>query len=342
MHEGLRPHLADAARRIERVARQSQAGYRLLAAWDGDAVIGLAGYRPEENLIYGRFMYVDDLVVAASDRRGGIGARLLDAVRDEWPAVRTSRPWCWTRPSTTASPSVSTFATGCWREACGFRGRRADGHASSHRCEPARFPIAQPPASPEASWCRPSRRGRARAAHSCQDVGVDPAAPIDADYVEAMHAHAAGTKTAGVSQLALSEQLIGGSRGCRFGRDQRRRLHNYTVPASLKAWMDRVVRIGRTFASTPAGKVGSLADRPTFVVAASGGYFSEGILAPARFLHAVSGCGIRDHRHPQSASHPPAGSGARRRSRRAGLLRGSKDPRCHRLRLPAMAVRRRT
>ena len=82
MHE-LRPHLADAAQFIERVARQSQAGYRLLAAWDGDAVIGLAGYRPEENLIYGRFMYVDDLVVAASDRRGGIGARLLDAVRDE-------------------------------------------------------------------------------------------------------------------------------------------------------------------------------------------------------------------------------------------------------------------
>ena len=108
-----------------------------------------------------------------------------------------------------------------------------------------------------------------------RDLGVDPAAPIDADYVEAMHAHAAGTKTAGVSQLALSEQLIGELEVAGLVVISTP-VHNYTVPASLKAWIDRVVRIGRTFASTPAGKVGSLADRPTFVVAASGGYFSEG------------------------------------------------------------------
>ena len=79
----LRPHLADAAELVERVGRQSRAGYRILAAWSGDRVVELAGYRPEENLIYGRFMYVDDLAVAASERRGGIGARLLDGVRDE-------------------------------------------------------------------------------------------------------------------------------------------------------------------------------------------------------------------------------------------------------------------
>jgi GNAT superfamily N-acetyltransferase len=79
----LRPHLADTAELIERVGRQSQAGYRILAAWRADRVVGLAGYRPEENLIYGRFMYVDDLAVFASERRRSIGARLLDGVRDE-------------------------------------------------------------------------------------------------------------------------------------------------------------------------------------------------------------------------------------------------------------------
>ena len=51
-------------------------------------------------------------------------------------------------------------------------------------------------------------------------------------------------------------------------------MNNYTVPAVLKAWVDQVVRIHRTFASTPTGKVGKLANRPVFVVIASGGWFT--------------------------------------------------------------------
>jgi FMN-dependent NADH-azoreductase len=51
-------------------------------------------------------------------------------------------------------------------------------------------------------------------------------------------------------------------------------MHNYGAPAVLKAWVDQVVRIHRTFASTPAGKVGRLRDRPVYVVIASGGWFS--------------------------------------------------------------------
>src|SRR4051794_7602866 len=38
-------------------------------------------------------------------------------------------------------------------------------------------------------------------------------------------------------------------------------MHNFTVPAVLKAWVDQVVRIHRTFASTAEGKRGLLADR---------------------------------------------------------------------------------
>ncbi len=51
-------------------------------------------------------------------------------------------------------------------------------------------------------------------------------------------------------------------------------MHNYGVPAVLKAWVDQIVRIHRTFASTPGGKVGKLPDRPTWLVVASGGWFS--------------------------------------------------------------------
>ena len=52
-------------------------------------------------------------------------------------------------------------------------------------------------------------------------------------------------------------------------------MHNYTVPAVLKAWVDQIVRIHRTFASTPAGKVGLLPDRPVYLVVASGGWFTQ-------------------------------------------------------------------
>jgi FMN-dependent NADH-azoreductase len=51
-------------------------------------------------------------------------------------------------------------------------------------------------------------------------------------------------------------------------------MHNYGVPAVLKAWVDQIVRIHRTFASTPRGKVGKLPDRSAWLVVASGGWFS--------------------------------------------------------------------
>jgi ribosomal protein S18 acetylase RimI-like enzyme len=76
----LRPQLADEAELLARVRRQEGEGYRLLMAWEGDGVVGAAGYRMGENLIRGRFLYVDDLAVLGSKRRGGIGTRLLDEV----------------------------------------------------------------------------------------------------------------------------------------------------------------------------------------------------------------------------------------------------------------------
>jgi ribosomal protein S18 acetylase RimI-like enzyme len=76
----LRPHLSGVAEFVGRVLNQRAAGYRLLAAWRDAAPLALAGYRFEENLIRGKFVYVDDLVTAAEARRSGIGAQLLDAV----------------------------------------------------------------------------------------------------------------------------------------------------------------------------------------------------------------------------------------------------------------------
>src|SRR5690606_15332388 len=48
-------------------------------------------------------------------------------------------------------------------------------------------------------------------------------------------------------------------------------MHNYTVPAGLKSWIDHVVRAHSTFQITPQGKIGALRDRPVYVAMASGG-----------------------------------------------------------------------
>ncbi|MGE8500580.1 MAG: GNAT family N-acetyltransferase [Pseudomonas sp.] len=79
----LRPHLIDAVSFTAQARRQAAENYRLLAIWEGDQVKGLAGYRLQENLMYGRFLYVDDLVTTADARSVGLGGKLIEALREE-------------------------------------------------------------------------------------------------------------------------------------------------------------------------------------------------------------------------------------------------------------------
>lgn len=79
----LRPHLTDSAAYVEQIKRQHVQGYRLLAAWRNDSIVGLAGYREVESTIYGRFVYVDDLVVTGQLQRSGIGELLLQSARQQ-------------------------------------------------------------------------------------------------------------------------------------------------------------------------------------------------------------------------------------------------------------------
>jgi ribosomal protein S18 acetylase RimI-like enzyme len=83
----LRPHLTDARAFTHQVQRQFEHGFRLLAAREDGRVIGLAGYRLMENLMRGRFIYVDDLVVTAQFQRRHLGEQLLDHVRQQTRAL---------------------------------------------------------------------------------------------------------------------------------------------------------------------------------------------------------------------------------------------------------------
>lgn len=76
----LRPHLRSEEEFMERTGRAAGESYRILAAWDGGKVTALAGYRFQENLVYGKFLYVDDLVSAEYARGKRWGERLLKAL----------------------------------------------------------------------------------------------------------------------------------------------------------------------------------------------------------------------------------------------------------------------
>lgn len=76
-------------------------------------------------------------------------------------------------------------------------------------------------------------------------------------------------------------------------------MHNFTVPAALKLWIDHVIRINRSFNATPQGKVGLMKDRPTFVLVSSGGFHVGERAKQADFLtpylkYALASIGIND------------------------------------------------
>ena len=102
-------------------------------------------------------------------------------------------------------------------------------------------------------------------------IGEIPVPHVDANYAAAQHSPTAEVGSHG--SIALSETLIReleAADAVVIGTP----MHNLAVPSTLKAWIDHVVRAGRTFDMSPNGKAGTLKDRPVFVAVSSGGFFS--------------------------------------------------------------------
>ena len=59
-------------------------------------------------------------------------------------------------------------------------------------------------------------------------------------------------------------------------------MYNFTIPTTLKAWLDHIARAGRTFRYTATGPVGLLKDKKVVVVTGRGGVYSGE--SPARAL----------------------------------------------------------
>ena len=115
-------------------------------------------------------------------------------------------------------------------------------------------------------------------------VGAGAISHIDASYATALGARERSSAELSPSgSMSRSEELIvelESSDVVVIGTP----MHNFTVPSALKAWIDHVVRVRRTFNITAEGYVGTLRDRPVFIAVSSGGRYSGGRTRQPDFL----------------------------------------------------------
>lgn len=79
----LRPKFERAKDFATQVRRQQKQGYQIAFVEEGGEVRAVAGYRYQESLFSGKFIYVDDLVTREQDRSRGFGADLMAWLFDE-------------------------------------------------------------------------------------------------------------------------------------------------------------------------------------------------------------------------------------------------------------------
>ncbi len=83
----LRPHLTSEEEFLARWRRQTEAGYRLIALWQGARPVALGGFRLQENFVHGVHFYIDDLVTDEDSRSNGYGRTLLDWLKTKGSAL---------------------------------------------------------------------------------------------------------------------------------------------------------------------------------------------------------------------------------------------------------------
>lgn len=118
---------------------------------------------------------------------------------------------------------------------------------------------------------------------------------VDADWVGANYTAQDQRSADQQSRLALSDELVDeliAAEALVIGVP----VYNFGIPASLKAWIDLVARVQRTFRYTEQGPVGLLGGRKAYLVFASGGVpaGSDMDFASTYMRHVLGFLGITD------------------------------------------------
>ena len=108
-----------------------------------------------------------------------------------------------------------------------------------------------------------------------RDLGANPPPHLDQETIGAFYTPEADRTAEQNQKLALSDALIDEV----FAADAiviAAPMHNFGITSSLKAWIDQVARVGRTFEPTGQGPKGLVTDRPVYVVTTRGGVYGPG------------------------------------------------------------------
>ncbi len=106
----------------------------------------------------------------------------------------------------------------------------------------------------------------------CRDLAADAVPHLTAEAFQGFQAEPSELTSAQKAALAVSDALIAELRQADeivLGLP----MYNFSVPSTLKAWMDYVARAGVTFKYTESGPVGLLEPTPMVVFAARGGQY---------------------------------------------------------------------
>jgi FMN-dependent NADH-azoreductase len=108
-----------------------------------------------------------------------------------------------------------------------------------------------------------------------RDVAAHTPEPLDATWIGAGFTPEASRTPEQKTALALSEELIAELENADeyvIGVA----MHNFSIPSSLKLWIDQVVRSGRTFSYGEKGPQGLLKGKKATLLVASGGVYEVG------------------------------------------------------------------
>lgn len=127
-----------------------------------------------------------------------------------------------------------------------------------------------------------------------RDLGLEPIPHTEGAYAATLASPASMAAGIANGDVQLSEWLIQEVEAADvlvIGTP----MNNFTLPSVFKAWIDQLLRVGRTIGMSASGeKIGLLSDRPVYIGIASGGVFSGAqarqpdFLTP--YLTAAFGC----------------------------------------------------
>ena len=124
-----------------------------------------------------------------------------------------------------------------------------------------------------------------------RDLAVDQVPHLDANLLGGWMTPALQQSEAEQAALALTDELLAADVLVLAAP-----MYNFTIPSTLKAWLDHVLRAGVTFKYTETGPQGLLSGKRAFVLTARGGiYAGSGLDHQEPYLRqALAFVGIHD------------------------------------------------